>query len=138
MTAILPKPDPLGLRRCESCGNAFETDRQADGSCGHCGGSFEIQFLIGTADGLRPAYAVRADDDSEPPRLFERTDDGRGAINATDDAARRSLTGGPYAVLRPDGRVLARFVGGAREGRTRPLFAPIQPESAIDKTARHM
>ena len=33
--------DPLGLRRCSSCQNAFEYDRQPDGRCGHCGGPFD-------------------------------------------------------------------------------------------------
>lgn len=33
--------DPLGLRRCASCGNAFEHDRLEDGRCGHCGGRFD-------------------------------------------------------------------------------------------------
>lgn len=35
--------DPLGLTRCASCDNAFETDRQADGTCAHCGGRFDPQ-----------------------------------------------------------------------------------------------
>jgi len=33
--------DPLGLRRCASCGNAFEHDRQDDGLCAHCGQPFD-------------------------------------------------------------------------------------------------
>ena len=36
------RPDPLGLRRCGSCGNAFEIERLPDGkTCGHCGGPFD-------------------------------------------------------------------------------------------------
>lgn len=57
---------------------------------------------------------------------WQRDDDGLGVINAMDQAARLSLMGEPHEVLRPDGRLLARFVGGAREGRTRPLRAPVK------------
>ena len=35
------RPDPLGVRRCASCGNAFEIEIKPDGkTCGHCGGLF--------------------------------------------------------------------------------------------------
>lgn len=33
--------DPLGLARCASCQNAFVYDRLDDGTCRHCGGSFD-------------------------------------------------------------------------------------------------
>lgn len=33
--------DPLGLKRCASCGNAFEYDQLPDGTCRQCGGSFD-------------------------------------------------------------------------------------------------
>jgi hypothetical protein len=36
-----------------------------------------------------------------------------------------SLRGEPITVWRPDRTPLARFVGGCREGRTRPLRAPV-------------
>jgi hypothetical protein len=35
--------DPIGLKRCASCGNAFEYDRLADGRCGYCGGPFDAR-----------------------------------------------------------------------------------------------
>jgi hypothetical protein len=61
---------------------------------------------------LEPAYAVLRDDAAAPVDLWPRTVEG--VINATDRAARLSVTGGPHEVRRPDGRLLARYVGGRR------------------------
>lgn len=36
------RADPLGLRRCATCGNAFEHDRRPDGVCTSCGGPFDL------------------------------------------------------------------------------------------------
>jgi hypothetical protein len=45
--------DPIGLKRCASCGNAFEYDRLADGRCGHCGGPFDGPPGLDSAEVLR-------------------------------------------------------------------------------------
>jgi hypothetical protein len=57
---------------------------------------------------------------------WPRDPEGFGAINAITRAAQLSLRGEPVTVLRPDLTPLARFVRGAREGRTRPLRAPVR------------
>jgi hypothetical protein len=69
-------------------------------------------------------YSVMADGDSAPIETWPRDQDGLGAINATTRACNLSLLHGPHEVWVGD-RFLARFVGGAREGRTRPLRAPV-------------
>lgn len=69
-------------------------------------------------------YIVMADGDPHPIETYPRDQGGLGAINATTRAAHLSLTGGPHEVYVGD-RFLARFVAGAREGRTRPLRAPV-------------
>jgi hypothetical protein len=65
-----------------------------------------------------------ADGDPHPVETWPRDQDGLGAINATTRAANLSLRGGPHEVYVGQ-RFLARFVDGAREGRTRPLRAPV-------------
>jgi hypothetical protein len=69
-------------------------------------------------------YSVMADGDPHPVDTFPRDQGGLGAINATNRAANLSLIGVPHEVWVGERR-LARFVGGAREGRTRPLRAPV-------------
>ena len=69
-------------------------------------------------------YSVMADGDPAPIETWPRDQGGMGAINATTRAANLSLLGGPHEVWVGD-RFLARFVNGAREGRTRPLRAPV-------------
>jgi hypothetical protein len=121
------RPDPLGLPRCASCYNAFETERRPDGKCGHCGGDFDLSYAVAVNGGpLRPAYALVRDGQEAPLELWPRDEDGGGAITAIDRAAHFSLSGEPVEVMLPNGRLLARFVGGAREGRTRPLRAPVK------------
>jgi hypothetical protein len=58
-----------------------------------------------------------------PLECWPRT--AEGAITAINRAAYMSLRGEPITVWRPDRTPLARFVGGCREGRTRPLRAPV-------------
>jgi hypothetical protein len=69
-------------------------------------------------------YSVMADGDPHPVETWPRDQGGLGAINATTRAANLSLLHGPHEVYVGE-RLLARFVGGAREGRTRPLRAPV-------------
>jgi hypothetical protein len=69
-------------------------------------------------------YSVMADGDPHPIETWPRDQAGLGAINATTRACNLSLLGGPHEVWVGD-RLLARFVNGAREGRTRPLRAPV-------------
>jgi hypothetical protein len=69
-------------------------------------------------------YSVMADGDPHPIETWPRDQGGLGAINATTRACNLSLLGGPHEVWVGD-RLLARFVNGAREGRTRPLRAPV-------------
>ncbi|HXC64991.1 MAG TPA: hypothetical protein VNZ67_11580 [bacterium] len=69
-------------------------------------------------------YSVMADGDPHPVETWPRDQDGLGAINATTRAANLSLLHGPHEVYVGE-RLLARFVDGAREGRTRPLRAPV-------------
>ena len=74
-----------------------------------------------------PAYAlVQAGNGSGPVELWERSADGAGALNAMTRAAWLSLRGDPVELQLPSGRLLARFVGGCREGRTRHLTAPVR------------
>jgi hypothetical protein len=122
--AMTGKPDPLGLPRCGSCSNALAIERKPDGRCGHCGGFFEVLYYTAQDGGeLGPAYAVMADDTAEgvarsqasrwePVNLWPRSLDG--VINATSQAAWRSVGHGPHEVYRPDGGLLARFEGGRR------------------------
>jgi hypothetical protein len=70
-------------------------------------------------------YLIMADGDPHPVETFPRDEAGAGAINATSRAATLSLTHGPHEVYVGE-RFLARFVAGAREGRTRPLRAPVK------------
>ena len=70
-------------------------------------------------------YYLVADGNPRPIQTYPRTDDGAGAINAIDLAARLSLHGPPVEVYVRD-RLLARFEGGCRKGRTRPLRAPVK------------
>jgi len=89
----------------------------------------EVAYAVASNGGpLRPAYALLGADDHTPLELVPRDDQGYGAVTAIDLAARLSLRGEPVEVMLPDGRLLARFVGGAREGRTRPLRAPVKAE----------
>lgn len=91
------------------------------------------------ASGDDQAYTLVQDDpvahDGEgPPRrhtahmveCWPRSPDGGGALTAISRAAQLSLSGEPVTVLLPDNSPLARFVGGCREGRTRPLLAPVR------------
>lgn len=69
-------------------------------------------------------YALVQDGNGgQPLECWPRT--AEGAITAINRAAYMSLRGEPVTVFRPDHRPLARFVGGCREGRTRPLRAPV-------------
>jgi hypothetical protein len=90
----------------------------------------EVAYMVAQNGGpLVPAYALLAAEDGgddTPLALIPRDDGGAGAITAVDQAARLSLRGGPVEVYLPSGHLLARFVGGAREGRTRPLRAPVK------------
>jgi hypothetical protein len=69
-------------------------------------------------------YSVMADGDPHPIETWPRDQGGLGAINATTRACNLSLLGGPHEVWVGD-RLLASFVNAAREGRTRPLRAPV-------------
>lgn len=116
--------DPLGLKRCATCGNAFDYERRADGRCGQCGGDFdtfgEVEDVDGDGDG-RPRYVLVRDadpGDAEPLRWREieqldRDDDGLGAILAVNRAHWHSTRGGPVTVL-IGGRVLCRYADGRR------------------------
>jgi hypothetical protein len=69
-------------------------------------------------------YALVQDGNGgQPVECWPRT--AEGAITAINRAAHLSLRGEPVTVWRPNRTPLARFVGGAREGRTRPLRAPV-------------
>jgi hypothetical protein len=69
-------------------------------------------------------YALVQDGNGgQPLECWPRT--AEGAITAINRAAHMSLRGEPVTVYRPGGGLLARFVGGCREGRTRPLRAPV-------------
>lgn len=67
-------------------------------------------------------YLVMADGDQVPIETWPRTLEG--VINATTRAAWLSVGRGPHEVYVGQRR-LARFVDGWREGRTRPLRAPV-------------
>jgi hypothetical protein len=114
--------DPLGLVRCADCGNALEFDRLPSGDCRICGGRFDPRPAPMPAE---PVYAVLREQttpngDGEIttalvlaefwPRTLE------GVITATDRAAWLSVAGGPHEVHRPDGRMIARYVLGRRDG----------------------
>lgn len=59
------------------------------------------------------AYFVMRDGQEKPVETWPHVM--QGAISATSRAARHSLlTGVPHTVLRPDGRLLARFKDGRR------------------------
>lgn len=75
-------------------------------------------------DEAEQLYALVQDGNGgQPMECWPRT--AEGAITAINRAAYMSLRGEPVTVYRPDHRPLARFVGGCREGRTRPLRAPV-------------
>ncbi len=67
-------------------------------------------------------YSVMTDGDPHPIETWPRTLEG--VINATTRAAWLSVGRGPHEVYVGQ-RLLARFVGGWREGRTRALRAPV-------------
>ena len=67
-------------------------------------------------------YIVQTDRDPHPVETWPRTLEG--VINATTRAAWLSVGVGPHEVYVGQ-RLLARFVGGWREGRTRALRAPV-------------
>jgi hypothetical protein len=91
----------------------------------------ELAYAVSAnGSGLQPAYALLRDGDPTPLEMWPRDEQGVGVLTAIERAARLSLRGGPVEVMLPDGRLLARFVGGARAGRTRPLRAPVRLEAA--------
>ena len=59
------------------------------------------------------AYAV-TDDSGGIVETWPKTPDGSGVITATTRACYLSRRGGRHEVHRPDGRMLARYVGGRR------------------------
>jgi hypothetical protein len=81
----------------------------------------ETRFLPDPAEQL---YSLVQDGNGgQPLECWPRT--AEGAITAINRAAYMSLRGEPITVWRPNQTPLARFVGGCREGRTRPLRAPV-------------
>lgn len=96
------------------------------------GGMAEVEGIPGHYTRAEPAppeadphYSLMADGDPHPLQTWPRDQEGLTVVYAIDLAARLSLRGGPHSVYIED-RLLARFVGGAREGRTRPLRAPVR------------
>jgi hypothetical protein len=81
----------------------------------------DARFLPAESEQL---YALVQDGSGgQPVECWPRT--AEGAITAINRAAYMSLRGEPVTVYRPNRAPLARFVGGCREGRTRPLRAPV-------------
>lgn len=96
------------------------------------GGMAEVEGIPGHYRRTEPAapqevphYSLMADGDPHPLHTWPRDQEGLAVVGAIDLAARLSLRHGPHSVYIGD-RLLARFVGGAREGRTRPLRAPVK------------
>jgi hypothetical protein len=82
----------------------------------------EVRFLPDPSEQL---YSLVQDGNGGTPlECWPRT--AEGAITAIDRAAHMTLRGAPITVYRPDRTPLARFVGGCREGRARPLLAPVR------------